>query len=463
MPIDTQIYTHNYNFLFELDKNRPVAVKDGRLEEREVPKQEPSYLDLFKAFFTAAATPQNDVAKVINATCRAFIRTVLIENFPLSNNSIGLNFERTRCIHLLKKIDRFDPTLLAPKTRERMNELIDMPESLEARQAMKNHIDPLPLNQTSSGTYILRNRLKQNIGIFKPKLQELGGPKNPSWTLWALGASANDIGIEPGTSCLREKAAYLLDHEHFAKVPRTGISTFAHRTLDTSLFPSSTPPKQEGSFQIFLTGCKPAAGNIPSHEFIDKKELENPFVSIFIKIYRLFMRFVYWLKGERPPGRIHPMAIFDIVTLNCDRHLQNVLVDSSGDFHPIDHGQILPANAYRLRLDWKHLKESDTSFTSDELLYIKKLDGKKNEKILRECGITDQNVFQRMNLAIHLLKVCASKGFTPHQIATLMTYPIDGSNAFERKICTPILTYGKDANSVIETLADNYLNFNKVV
>jgi hypothetical protein len=174
------------------------------------------------------------------------------------------------------------------------------------------------------------------------------------------------------------------------------------------------------------------------------------------------MRFIYWLRGIKEPGRIHPMAILDIVTLNSDRHFANLLVDLEGNFHPIDHGLILPSNAARLRLEWKYLKQANTPFNTEELEYIRRIDPYKNEQILRKSGIDDEAAITRMRLSIQALKICAEKGFTPHQIAMLLTYPIDGSNAFERRICDPILSHRRDAKQVIETLTDDYLTYNRV-
>lgn len=458
----SDVYRHNLNALVELDSGYSLAIGGQRLSLVRGKDAQNRTFSLFAAFFGSSNPHQEEIARVVNKTCRCFVNTVGFKYFPLPHDSPALNHDRVQAQDLLKTIDAFDCSLLTQKTRERMNELIEMPEVLEARMAMKAGIAPIPLNQTTSGTYILRDRLKRNLAIFKPKLQELGGPKNPSWLLWLSGASSNPIGIEPGTSYLRERAAYLLDRDHFAAVPKTRVATIAHRALDTSWFPASKPPEQTGSFQLFVNHCKLAKDAIPPHEFINKGELENPIIAIFTQIYRAIMRFIYWLRGIKESGRIHPMAILDIVTLNSDRHFANFLVDREGDFHPIDHGLILPANAARLRLEWKYLKQANTPFSVEEMEYIRRIDPYKNEQILRKSGIDDEAVITRMRLSLQALKVCAEKGFTPHQIAMLLTYPIDGSNAFERRICDPILSHGLNAKQVIETLADNYLTYNRV-
>jgi hypothetical protein len=458
----SDVIGHNLNLLVELDRGHSLGIQGDRLTLSRGSDAQNRSFSLFEAFFGSSQINHTEIARVVNKTCRCFVNTVGLKYFPIRCDSPALHQDRVQAKDLLKTIDAYDSSLLTQKTRERMNELIEMPEVLEARMAMKVGIAPTPLNQTTSGTYILRDRLKRNLAIFKPKLQEFGGPKNPSWLIWLSGASSNPIGIEPGTSYLRERAAYLLDQDHFAAVPKTRVATIAHRALDTSLFPASKPPKQTGSFQLFVNHCKLAKDAIPAHEFINKGELENPIIAIFTQIYRAIMRFIYWLRGIKEPGRIHPMAILDIVTLNSDRHFANFLVDREGNFHPIDHGLILPSNAARLRLEWKHLKQSNTPFTDEELEYIRRLDPYKNEQILRNSGIDDEAVIARMKLSLQALKICAEKGFTPHQIAMLLTYPIEGSNAFERRICDPILSHGRNAKQVIENLAHDYLTYNRV-
>lgn len=458
----SEVYRHNLNALVELNRGYHLDIRGDRLTLCRGKDAQNRTYSFFEAIFGGPDRQHLEIEKAVNKTCRSFVNTVGLKYFPLQYDSPSLNRDRVQAQDLLKTIDAFDRTLLTQKTRERMQELIDMPQALEARMAMKAGIAPIPLNQSSSGTYILRDRLKRNLAVFKPKLQELGGPKNPSWTIWLAGFSSKHMGVEPGTSYLRERAAYLLDHDHFAAVPKTGISTFAHRTLDTSLFPASTPPDQIGSFQQYISGCKLAKDGIPPHEYINRNELENPFIGIFAQIYRAIMRFIYWLRGEKEPGRIHPMAIFDIVTLNCDRHFSNFLVDHAGNFHPIDHGLILPSNAHCLRLDWKHLKQANTRFNDTELEYIRKLDPQKNEQILRKLGIVDPAVINRMKLAIQVLKICAEKGYTPHQIATLLTTPIERSNVFERRIYDPIFLKNQNAQQVISKLADDYLFFKQV-
>lgn len=433
--------SHNCHVLMNLEEGQRLSVKAGRL-----------VLDSHSARFRSL----KKIAEVVDRTCQRLIQTIVSQHLPLDSNSTALSLERKKIAVLLTRID---PDYCSKETKEDLRELVESPETFEARLALREGIAPKPLNQTSSGTYVLFNRMKQEWGIFKPQIQELGGAKNPSWMLWLLGASTSSFGITPQTSFLRERVAYLLDKDHFADVPLTTISHFAHKNLDTSLFPKTPPPDLTGSFQIYKSNCQLANQTIYQDEYIEAGASK-----MLVLLHRLYIWTIRWFPlffGRRiPASQIHKVAILDIRLLNSDRHLANLLVDKNGKTYPIDHGLILPTQAKQLRFDWKKLIHAREPLSWKERRYIQQLDPNKDAQVLRESGITDEGAIHRMKLSTYLLQAGVARGLSLYQIADLM---LNGGmkqrdNFFEKVVCKRVLSRGKSRALVIDEVLNDYLS-----
>jgi len=69
------------------------------------------------------------------------------------------------------------------------------------------------------GTYFFSNEAGRKVGIFKPCDEEPLAPANPKGY---VGRNLGDPGwkstVRVGEAAMREVAAYLLDHDHFAQV-----------------------------------------------------------------------------------------------------------------------------------------------------------------------------------------------------------------------------------------------------
>ncbi len=135
--------------------------------------------------------------------------------------------------------------------------------------------------------------------------------------------------------------------------------------------------------------------------------------------------FLAWLDWRQPTQlpahEIHKVAILDIRTLNCDRHLGNFLVDQNYKVFPIDHGYALPGNARQIRFNWMYFPQTKQGFSRNDLNYIKSLNPDDDIKLLQKeyPQIPQQNLF-RIKIATLLLQAAASNGLTAFQIAELM-------------------------------------------
>lgn len=80
----------------------------------------------------------------------------------------------------------------------------------------------------TSGTYLLKNRGQRPMCVFKPIDEEAFAPNNPRGLVGPFGNPSLRKGILSGEGCIREVAAYLVDHENFSGVPETLLTTLTH-------------------------------------------------------------------------------------------------------------------------------------------------------------------------------------------------------------------------------------------
>ncbi|HEV8051744.1 MAG TPA: hypothetical protein VGP47_04555 [Parachlamydiaceae bacterium] len=454
-------FVHNLNTILNLQGTNLTVDAEGLLQAKvgNLPV-EPS-----PGFFTTLfGTGSNRIEQVVNETCTRLFEEIINKNkAPLVSTCAALTNDRITAGKILDRLELLGNVILNPQLKADLKELVDIPETLEARLALRQGITPEVLNKTSSGTYIMRNRQGKPWGIFKPQCQEIGGSKNPSWVIWAV-CTSEQWGIEEGTGYLRECAAYSLDKNHFSNVPLTVSTHFQHPALDTSIFPISTP-NLTGSFQLFKDNCKPGNECLKKYEIysvkLGKAAGGSVLYSMIKKAYVTFFRFLFFCGlPHLPVNQVHRMAILDIRLLNCDRHFGNFLFDKiSQKLFPIDHGLILPANATKTRFDWKQLIQSHIPFSNEELAYIDQLNADEDEKILIKCGINCLEALGRMKLSTALLKECAKRGMTAHQIADLMVgkrITVNG-NYFEDVICKEVFKKGLNRDVVIRQAISDYL------
>lgn len=152
-------------------------------------------------------------------------------------------------------------------------------------------------NDGAGGTYFVIPRRDPNaapLAVFKPSDEEVGADDNPR------GNNTDDDvrdGFTPGDGWKREVLAYELDHQRFAGVPETVEVTIDGRV---------------GSLQRFVPRMIQSWSTTPA---------------------------------KFDTASVHHIAVFDLRTLNCDRHGGNILVlkdQPSFAAVPIDHSFIAP-------------------------------------------------------------------------------------------------------------------------
>ncbi|KAJ9693131.1 hypothetical protein PVL29_012042 [Vitis rotundifolia] len=139
-------------------------------------------------------------------------------------------------------------------------------------------------------------------------------------------------------------AAYLLDRDHFASVPRTVLVKITHLVFNVN------------------------DGFMP-HDF----DVGDHGTSSFLV------------------AAVHRIRILDVRIFNIDRHARNLLVrklDGVGTFGqvehiPIDHGLCLPKSLEDPYFEWIHWPQALIPFFGDEIEYINHLDPPHDSEMLR--------------------------------------------------------------------------------
>jgi len=302
----------------------------------------------------------------------------------------------------------------------------------ESAKAIEAGVEPVPAGGGLGGAYYFRNCRGENIAIVKPTDEEPFAPNNPKgFTGRALGQPGLKRSIRVGETGVREVAAYLLDHEHFAKVPATALVKAIHPIFNvnrenTGMMGGVLPVDSAkiGSFQQFV-----------SHDFDASEHGTSRF----------------------PVSSVHRIGILDIRLFNTDRHAGNILVKKLGtdvgggastgykastsncwsrsglrveeavELIPIDHGLCLPETLDDPYFEWLHWPQASFPFSDEELAYIDRLDPLADAEMLRrELPMMREACLRMLVLSTIFLKKGAAAGLSLAEIGGMMSRELCG-------------------------------------
>jgi len=236
------------------------------------------------------------------------------------------------------------------------------------------------------GTYFLKSKRGKRFAVFKPEDEEPGSINNPKQQTKQV-----KFGVKPGEGAIRECLAYLLDKDHFAKVPKT-------KHIELNNFLKSSSVKKRGSIQQYIENI----GN--SSDFSSSK------FSV---------------------GNVQRIAQLDIRTFNMDRNGENLLVieneDDEFELIPIDHTYVLPNRLDGAWFEWMHWKQAKESILPEVKKYIEEINIEKDSQILKNLGIDDESI-GTMRISTHVLKRGCKVGWNLFQIANFICRPINGDD-----------------------------------
>jgi len=321
-------------------------------------------------------------------------------------------------------------------------------------RGLKAHQDPEAATEGLGGTYFFRNEAGVKIAIMKPCDEEPLAPNNPKGF---VGRQLGEPGLKPtvrvGEAASREVAAYLLDHDHFARVPHTVMVRMSHPVfhiadnnnteIDAVNDIGVSEQQQPGEITQISEPSDPASMRVD-------EENELPLKLGSLQEYAPHECDTSELGASRFNTQdVQRIGILDIRLFNTDRHAGNILVrrvrphgslarmDTSAlaDLHlkepyelvPIDHGFALPEALEPPYFEWQHWPQALMPFGQEELEYISKLHPRADSELLRRelPGIKEESL-RLLEVSTTLLKRCAAAGFSLSDIAGVVTRPLIG-------------------------------------
>mmetsp|Transcript_13216 Transcript_13216/g.21291 ORF Transcript_13216/g.21291 Transcript_13216/m.21291 type:complete len:767 (-) Transcript_13216:126-2426(-) len=284
----------------------------------------------------------------------------------------------------------------------------------EARRALALNLKPEFVLDGSGGTYFLHNPRKAKIAVFKPADEEPYAENNPRGYLRQPG---QDMflreGVVPGEACIREVAAFMLDHGGFSGVPMTTLVECRHPSFNTN---GSRLKVSEGGASVGAHSLGQSPSTTSSHP---KK------VGSFQEFVRSECSMDDLSPSKISVDEVHKIAILDIRLMNADRNSANLLCrrrkDNSIELVPIDHGFCLRSVADTswmdwCWLDWPQLKEPMSKKTKQ---YILNLDIDKDARILRERLNICSEALDYFYASSSILKAGTKAGLSLYEIAIM--------------------------------------------
>mmetsp|Transcript_15386 Transcript_15386/g.46445 ORF Transcript_15386/g.46445 Transcript_15386/m.46445 type:complete len:1132 (+) Transcript_15386:545-3940(+) len=295
------------------------------------------------------------------------------------------------------------------------------------------------------GTYFFRSEAGAMVAIIKPCDEEPLAPNNPKGF---VGRELGQPGLKPtvrvGEAALREVAAFLLDHDGFAKVPPTVLVRCFHPIFHTAA--GAPVPGSVGSLRRSTDAEVDGAPSGATEQPAGKLGSLQEFVAHDGDTSEVgASRFA--------AADVRRIGILDIRLFNTDRHAGNMLVvrpRNSGSRHgstvalgngvglarlaetrcalrPIDHGFCLPEALEPPYLEWLHWPQAMMPFDAEELAYIAALDARADcEMLARELPALRPECGRILQVSTALLQAGAAAGLSLSEIGNAMSRPIVG-------------------------------------
>ncbi|KAI0565014.1 Phosphatidylinositol 3- and 4-kinase [Gracilaria domingensis] len=236
-------------------------------------------------------------------------------------------------------------------------------------------------------------------------------------------------GFYPGEGAYKEVAAYLLDHDRFARVPQTALAMWSD-------VPEKNVPDEHYPRHSFFSDGGDSFSSEEQFMADDNCGATEQDGSNFRTKMGAFQVYVENVgdADDYGPGvfdrdQVHRIAVLDIRTLNHDRHGGNVLVTRSAsperryDLVPIDHGYILPdvvqSVPWPIWMDWPMVREP----LSDRVKkYIADLDAEREAYVLNDelDGKLRTGSLRALKVATMLLQKGVKAGLTLYDIGLLI-------------------------------------------
>lgn len=290
----------------------------------------------------------------------------------------------------------FDPVIAEATTT------IEMSQDTKILQAERDKISPIPTSGGTSGSYFIRDRKGQKIGVFKPSDEEVFMPNNPRGKSCQYDPKlprrfGPRSGHIQGTSWKKEINAHRIGRP--LDVPFTSQMKVPFPKTPGSI----ELVEKTGSFQQFVRGTP-----VEEMTFRQIKDI--------------------------PIKEVQKVAILDLILGNSDRNTGNLLYNSeSQKLYPIDHGltmldSLVSENYSETNCEWINFPQASQPIEPEVRKFIIEL----NDKIIVEEMTRDNMLSQtealELKVRIIFVKECINRGLDLSKIAQLCSRENDNSS-----------------------------------
>jgi len=290
-------------------------------------------------------------------------------------------------------------------------------------QGFKHGRNPELCEQCVGGTYFLCGDDGQKTAVFKPLDEEPYCFNNPkgytnasSWVVGSPSPPGYKEGVLVGEASVRECAAYVLDHEHFANVPATDLVVAKHSGFHCNEGDASF----NWSPSLITSGADIGrkANNVKLGSFQEFRQHDGDFDEMSPRDI-----------AEFPALQIQKLAVLDIRLFNTDRHGGNLLYKlgptgrKSATLIPIDHGFTLPSTLDEALFVWLDWPQVACKMLPEIKAYIAELDVEADIALLEEKfpGAFGEEHFWVMRLASLVLQKGAAADMSLAAIGAMMS------------------------------------------
>lgn len=283
---------------------------------------------------------------------------------------------------LPRELPQGSPPLSSPE-----HELFE--DFMKARAGLATGHKPKLAPSGTGGSYFICDEEGHNVAVFKPEDEEPNAVNNPKGRGGNHDSEGLRHGVMPGEGAIREVAAFVLDHGHFAGVPPTAMV--------------SCKPAEDGDG---YSAHGPKVGSL--QQFVEAEgDCEERGCSAF------------------PVEQVHKICVLDIRLANTDRNGGNILVrrSTSGSWEliPIDHGYCLPSTFEDICFEWLYWPQARVPFSDATREYIANLSWERDLAVLAANGLQLRPECERVLKACTLLlQKAAARGLSPFDVGNIM-------------------------------------------
>lgn len=303
---------------------------------------------------------------------------------------------------------------------------------------------PKLADEGDGGTYYLFDLSGRTLGVFKPTDEDPQGANNPKKKKDKRDVMHADkvtsllrTSIPPGTTAIREVAAYCIDRG-FAGVPPTVLT----RVIGWQFCPSQSISNTDNQYIPPIGGTvKPDRRDVSMLSKHDDQQATSQKTTIgSLQTYVVHECSSWDLAPHMYSVEdVHRIGILDIRLFNTDRHGGNILVSkkrqrkqqtpqslhrSAGgaadeacfSLVPIDHGFTFPTSLCEANFEWLFWPQTRKPFSEQTLEYIELIDVKKDAALLKDLGLEPIAIVVN-RIATMFLKIGARHGLTLFEIA----------------------------------------------